>query len=423
MPKPSLVPSTPTAPASTVDADATALRAWLAAACEQYRGPGMLAALRALALASLCPAPVNVLLVGPPGTAKTSVSRAWARATGASFLGRTLSPWTDAVELLGAVDIAALQTGRVERLTASTHPGAPVTLTDADLVLLDELPRSAPGIRAMCLSALSDRVTPDDRPVAAHVILAGANTRLTSEEDRAIADRFHLRVEVPRLLSGPDVRAVMFRRARVAGASPTSAPLPSLPPTLVRSLREHAATVDVPEPIAACCEALVLTLRTSTPSTGAYPDVSDRRWETAALLLCASAALAGRSSVDWTDITDVMPSIVDDGPETRASVRAAIDASVPKWVRAVSDLDAAIEAAVARAQRVGGVVDARPGDGDGHAKVDEEFDALLAPLSSYGASVIDAATTKIDAARDAVADAYTEGAAAYAAQRAAARRK
>ncbi len=403
------VPAIATAPA----ADPATVRAWLDAAATQYRGPGARAAMRAIALASISPRPVNVLLIGPPGTAKTAMAGAWAQATSARFLGATLSPWTQDAELLGPVDLAALAAGRLERARSATRP----SLLDADVVLLDEFPRASPGIRAMVMSALADRVTPTGDAVPAHVIVAAANTRLTSEEDAAVVDRFALRVEVPRLMSAPDLRAVMTREVPVSGVAPTSTPLPALAPGIVATLRAQAATVDVPTDIADALVAFALALRQPSPSGASYPDVSERRWIIATRLLQASACLDGRAAVDWIDLTTTLPLVLDDGPESRAVVAAALASSIPRWVASLIDLDALCVLAVERARRVGAVVDARPGDGDAHTRVEEEWDASLATIRPYGAAVTARAESRIDDARDAVIAAYADGQAAYSASR------
>lgn len=399
--------------AATVDP--ALVRAWIETAATQYRGRADV--LRAIVLAHLSPDPVNVLVVGPPGTAKTALAVEWCRATAARCLDVTLSPWTEAAELLGPVDLAALAAGRLERATSPAHP----TLLDAETVVLDELPRSTSGIRAMALRVLSDRRTPTGDPVPAHVVIATANTRLTSEEDAAMVDRFALRVEAGRLMSSPDLRAVITRRVSVGGTAPTIAPLPSLPSSTIADLRALASVVDLPGDVADALTSLALALRQPAPTGASYPDVSERRWVIATRLLQASAALEGRTAIDWTDLGSVLPMVLDNGPESRPALVAAINAAVPKWVRALADLDAACTAAVARARRVGGVVDAQKGDGDAHTKREEEFDTFLAPLRPYGSDVVTRAESRIDAARDACDAAYLDGQSAYAAHRKATR--
>ena len=386
------------------------MRAWETTARAQYRGPGLAAALRSLILATICPVPVNVLWLGPPGVAKTALVRAWSRACGLSALMRCLSPYTREDELLGAVDVAALASGVVSRVIDPARP----SLLTAEIVLADELSRSVSGTRALMLSALSDRVTPTYDPVPAHVIVAAANSRLTSEEDRALVDRFLFRVEVPRLTAADDVHAVIWRRCSVAGAAPTAAPLAPLAPSTITALRAAAAAVDVPAPVAAAVDSLVLALRQPPPSGGAaYPDVSERRWELISQALLASAALDGRTAVDWPDLAAVIPMAIDDGPESRPAIRAAVDAAVPAWVRALSDLESACTAAVERARRVGGggtapgVEPLRPGDADAHATLDRDLDALVAALKPHGAAVLARAEARAERCRDDALDAYT----------------
>lgn len=408
---PSLVKS----PAPSAAPDAAPLREWAAQAASQFVQRAAL--IRCALLALLAPRPVNVLVLGPPGTGKTTAAVALAVAASLRTLDVTLSPWTEAAELLGPVDLAAFKAGTLARATSPLQP----TLSDAEFVILDELPRAAPGIRALTLRPLAERRLPTGQPIPAHVMLATANTRLTSEEDQAMVDRFALRVEAPPVVGTSDLTTVIGREVPIDGATPTAAPLPAIPAGLVVALRVHAASVSMPRDVLDAVVTLCETMRQPPPSGAAYPYVSERRYIIATRLLQASAALAGRSAVDWTDLVETMPYVLDDGQETRASIRTAIDACVPKWVRGLTDLDTACTAAVARAKRVGGVVDAVKGDGDAHAKLEEEFDALVAPLRAYGADVVARAETRIDAAREDAARAYAEGAAAYAAHRKATR--
>ena len=108
-----LAPAAPAAPAA-----AAPLRAWLAAAGEAF--PERLAVLRCLVLAVVCPVPVNVLVTGPAGTAKSTLARALAKAIGTSALVRTLTPYSTDDDLLGAVDVAALQRGVLARCEAGS---------------------------------------------------------------------------------------------------------------------------------------------------------------------------------------------------------------------------------------------------------------------------------------------------------------
>lgn len=405
----SLAPTPKPAASAAIASIVAAISVWLDAALTQYRGAGARAFFRAALLANVSVRPINVSMLGPPGTAKTAMGTAFANAFGGSFGSRTLSPWTERAELLGQVDLKALQDGRLEYTHDPAHPD----LVTADTFLADEWPRSTGGIRALLLSVLADRMTPTGDRVKAHAIFAAANTRLTSEDDQAANDRYALRIEVPRLDNEDDVSVVCFREVPVEDEhgkihAPTIAPLPSVPPGAIGELRKHAATVYFPRDIHRALTAFILALRQPPPGGVAFPDVSERRWILATRLLQASAALRGADAVDWIDLTETLPMVYDEGEASRAVVNAALLSSIPKWVGALRDLDALCVNAVERAYRVESG-DPRKGEGDLHAKRDAELDQALATLSPFGADVVKRGEARIERARDEIDDAIERG--------------
>ncbi len=387
--------------APDVAAYVAALTAWLAAASLAFVQRGD--ALRCLVLASLSPTPTNVLFTGPPGTAKTAMIAAFAASLRARFLDRTLSAWTDDAALLGPVDVAALASGVMRRVVG----GAVVTLADAEIVHVDELPRGGRGVRDLLLSAFADRVTPDGVPVPAHVIVASANTRLVDEDDRALVDRFALRVDVPRVAGHGDLRAVITRRVSVGGRPAVSSArlsLPTIPTDAIAVLRAHADTVDLPDDVADALTKCALTLRSSPPSGIAFPDVSERRWVAATGLLQASAVLAGRTSITFDDLITVLPFALDDGPDSRAGIRHAIDSCVPAYVAALANVRAECTKAVERARKVTTKVPLAPGEADLHLKRENVLRALVDTVASHGKGPRDEAEAAILDTLDAIDD-------------------
>ncbi len=363
--------------------------------------------LRCLALAEISPAPQNVLLHGPPGTAKTALVMAWGRAVGHRTLARTLSAWTDDAALLGPVDVAALSSGVLRRATG----GAP-TLTDCSYTFLDELPRAGRGVKDLALSALADRLTPDGVPVPSHVIVAAANTRLVDDDDRALVDRFSLRVDVPRV-TGADLRAVIGRAVPVDGKAPVAVHLDPLPPGTIPALRARAALVDVPGAVLDAIHKCAAALRQPAPSGAQHPDVSERRWIQATRLLQASAVLADRDVVTYDDVLSTLPFVLDDGEESRAANRNAITSSIPAYVGALADLRTACAAAVSLARRI--EVDREPvsaASTQQHAQRAASLEALASAMSDHGDEARTQADALVLAALDACDDAVTEGVAA-----------
>lgn len=58
----------------------------------------------------------NYLLVGPPGTAKTTLVYALSKLLNAKWFYRQLTKFTDLEEILGPINIAKLLDGKVERI-------------------------------------------------------------------------------------------------------------------------------------------------------------------------------------------------------------------------------------------------------------------------------------------------------------------
>jgi MoxR-like ATPase len=401
-----LVPATSPAPVS-----AAPLRALLAALRARFLGPDQAHYLRALALADVCAVPTNVLAVGLPGTGKTAAPLAYAAAVGHDVGAQTLSPWTDDAALLGAVDLKALQAGDLTRVV---RPGL---LTSATFYIADELPRSGTGTRALLLSALAQRLLPDQHtPVPAHVVVATANTRLVDEDDQALSDRFAQRVDVNDP-EGPAFLSVLTMAVPVDGVRRALPPLPRLDPTLLPALRARAADVDLPGDVACALQALGEALRLPAPAGQRHPRVSPRRWVTATRLLQASAVLDDRDTITYDDVLAVLPSVINDGEDTRAAVNAAVAASLPAWVSGLADLRRACDDAVVLAQAV--EVDrapVSPTQSQAHTRREASLQALAHALTEHGPDVARTAATivvdTLDKIDDLIAEALRAGKAA-----------
>lgn len=344
-----VAPDTVAAPApATVDAAtaALALTAWIAAAALAF--PRLLPVIRSVVLALICPRPVNVLLVGLPGTAKTGVLTAITAALALDRpLFRSLSEWTDADDLLGPADprsFGPTGDGTIRRL--STAP----TLGSAGFVFLDEVGRLGKGSANLILPALSDRRLPDGTPVPAHAVAAASNTSLADGDDRALADRFTLRPPVE-VIGGDDLYAVMTQQYPVDGNAPAVVALPAVPAGAVDVLRARAAAVTLPSYVVRAVVRVVDTLRGPAPAGQRHPYVSPRRAVASLAVLQASAALAGRDVVTWADVTDVLPLAFVDEADAARPVAAAITAALPSWIANLDRVRRATDDAVALARR------------------------------------------------------------------------
>lgn len=135
----------------------------------------------------------HVLLVGPPGTAKSHLCRTTAGVVSdARYSERLLSPTTAPEEVFGPYDIAALRAvpSRYERVRDGS-------ITDSHIVYLDEVGRASPAILDTMLHLLGPerQALIGTQQVKAPLISAIGSAN-TWPEDPAMLDRWLLRASV-----------------------------------------------------------------------------------------------------------------------------------------------------------------------------------------------------------------------------------
>jgi MoxR-like ATPase len=143
-----------------------------------------------LALAAV--AQEHVLVIGPPGTAKSQAVRRFAAELGGSYFEYLLGRFTEPNEIFGPVDLRRLREGVVAIETAGMLPSA-------ELAFLDEVFLGSTAILNTLLGLLNERVFRRGATVE-HVPLrlcVGASNRLPDDPVlAAFADRFLLRVHL-----------------------------------------------------------------------------------------------------------------------------------------------------------------------------------------------------------------------------------
>ena len=131
----------------------------------------------------------NCLLIGPPGTGKTTLIYILSKLTNAKWFYRQLTKFTDLEEILGPIDIAKLLEGKVERIYTNS-------IVDADFALLDEIFNASSAILNTLLSILNERVVYDgDKIIEVRTwTVFGSSNRIPEEEElQALYDRFPIR--------------------------------------------------------------------------------------------------------------------------------------------------------------------------------------------------------------------------------------
>ncbi|HEY2744552.1 MAG TPA: AAA family ATPase [Polyangia bacterium] len=132
----------------------------------------------------------HMLLVGPPGTAKSALVRTFARLIDARYFEYLLTRFTEPNELFGPVDIRAFREGTYTRKTETMLP-------EAELVFLDEIFKSNSAILNSLLTILNERKFANGSRLMDVPLLSmfGASNEVPNDDNlAAIFDRFLLRV-------------------------------------------------------------------------------------------------------------------------------------------------------------------------------------------------------------------------------------
>lgn len=132
----------------------------------------------------------HLLLVGPPGTAKSAMVRMFARLVDSKYFEYLLTRFTEPNELFGPVDIRAFREGTYTRRTETMLP-------EAEVVFLDEIFRSNSAILNSLLTILNERRFANGSKIMNVPLLSmfGASNEVPNDDNlSAIFDRFLLRV-------------------------------------------------------------------------------------------------------------------------------------------------------------------------------------------------------------------------------------
>jgi MoxR-like ATPase len=130
------------------------------------------------------------LLVGPPGTAKTSIIDTMSNLVNARYFYYLLTKFTEPEELLGPIDITALKNGEYRNITRGKLP-------DANIVFLDEIFKSSSAIRNTLLDIMLNRRLPNGGVMLNLDILgiySASNEVSDDEEDMALYDRYPIKI-------------------------------------------------------------------------------------------------------------------------------------------------------------------------------------------------------------------------------------
>lgn len=302
---------------------------------ETELGLGLLAAL----------AGESILLLGPPGIAKSMVSR---RLSGAFACARTfeylMSRFSTPDEIFGPVSISRLKANDCyERATEGYLP-------QADVAFLDEIWKAGPAIQNTLLTIINEkRYLNGNRmmQVPLKLLVAASNELPTQGEGlEALWDRFLVRV-----MCQPIAQERNFRRMLC--------PLPA-PPTggvtqggqsesryafsedEYAEVQQMAAAVTVPDAVLDVIQVIRQRLKdVAVEGEDIHRTlyVSDRRWKKIVGLMRTSAVIHDRQEVQVADLMVAVPCLWNEPDEIRSVARIVAEAIVTPWMEGIKRFD------------------------------------------------------------------------------------
>lgn len=272
----------------------------------------------------------HVLMLGPPGTAKSAFARAFSEATcDGSFFECLLTKFTTVDELYGPISFAALKNNEYKRSTAGYAP-------EKRIWFFDEIFKASSSILNCNLAAMNERVFHNGgkaESIDLEVLLAASNEYPEDDSLLALFDRFSFKFWLDYIADRDKMKELLKRggvgetEGRLKGGS-------DLQDSDLSILRESVKNVEFGDPQIE----ILLNVKAAVESDGFV--VSDRTWVKAVKIIKARAIVGGRENVTSADFL-VLVDVLWREHKDRDRLRTVIgNASDPYGARAEALVDA-----------------------------------------------------------------------------------
>lgn len=276
---------------------------------------------RLLLLASLCGE--HLLLLGPPGTAKSELARRLSGLAQGAYFERLLTRFSVPEELFGPLSMQGLENDRYVRKTEGYLP-------TAEVAFVDEIFKANSAILNALLTLLNERLFDNGNerlPVPLLCLVGASNELPESEELDALYDRFLIRRTVAQVTNAQVGKLARLAAGRPADSSESSNGngSGSSGPELVMDDFRHTAegayaAVDVPDTVVDILAELRCYLQDKCEPP-MY--VSDRRFMKAVQMLQVAAHADGRAAVNEYDCL-LLEYVFGNRPDDSHKVRAQV---------------------------------------------------------------------------------------------------
>lgn len=284
----------------------------------------------------------HVLLLGPPGTAKSLLARLLAQAIAGQYFELLLTKFTTPEEVFGPVSVSALKGDRFQRVTGGKLP-------EAEVAVLDEVWKANSAILNSLLTVLNERIYHNGSfgPVTCplEIAITASNELPQDESLAALYDRILVRMVVSPIRDDDAFETLLCRTS-----TPT---IPVLSRASLAGIRAEVEAVKFPREVAATLVSLRRRLTTDRIV------VSDRRWTQVVRYLKAVAWMDGAAKVTddqlamlsdilWDEPSQrpkVEQAILDIANPVRLQVLTLVDAATAEWANATHDDRGSVESA------------------------------------------------------------------------------
>ena len=237
----------------------------------------------------------NTFLYGPPGTAKSLISRRLAAAfKSKSYFECLMNRFSTPEEVFGPVSIKELKEDRYVRKTDGYLP-------TAEFAFLDEIWKSSPGILNNLLTIINEHLFKNgsERVKVPLKSLVVASNEVPPENQGldALYDRFIIRLHVPPIQESKNFESLLQSRP--------SSDTPEIDASLLigeqelAQWRDQILDVQISKDTMQIVDYIRQELADNFDELNVY--VSDRRWQRAAMLMKASAFCNGRNETNHSD--------------------------------------------------------------------------------------------------------------------------
>ncbi len=255
----------------------------------------------------------NMLLLGPPGTAKSEICRQLCRAIQGRFFQRLMTKFTTENELfasgLSTCEYSRTLPEGIEKETKirANHSGM---LPEAEIVFLDEIWKSNSPVANALLSISNERIyfSQDGKEIKVPLIsLFAASNEIPDSEDGldAFLDRFDLRTYVSYLDSEQRYQLLKIKNKNTDSARPDIEPLSR---GEMQQLHEYLPDIEIPDHfLQQLSNTPELLQEDELPTELQMMRPSDRRLVSACTLIRANAIFHGRCRVEEQDMREILP--------------------------------------------------------------------------------------------------------------------